>query len=139
MMKFEQKIAKFAFLKKSIFGIFGVAKISKKSNHQKCENLVKRCRIFIASFQRRVLNTIFGPPEPSRKNFFPTIKMLTRQNFHFLQKTMEKLMFLQFLKSTKLKNHDFPLGFSIKMSWDKIPEIKFFMKINRKLPFLHFS
>ena len=69
-MKFEEKIAKFAFFEKLIFRIFWVAKKSKKSNHQKCENLIKRPQIFIAAFKRRALNIIFGPPGPSRKFFF---------------------------------------------------------------------
>ena len=43
--------------------------------------------------------------------FFLTIKMLTRQNFHFLQKTMEKITFFHFLEFQKFKNHDFSFVF----------------------------
>ena len=69
-MKLEEKITKIVFFENAIFGIFWVAKKSKKSNLEKCKNLLKRSQIFIAAYQRRVLNNIFEQPEPSRNLFF---------------------------------------------------------------------
>ena len=62
----EKNIAKLHFFEDVIFGSQKI----KKSNHQKCEEFIKQCQIFIEAFERRVLNTIFGSSESSRKIFF---------------------------------------------------------------------
>ena len=106
----EKNIAKLHFFEDVIFGSQKI----KKSNHQKCKNLIKRCQIFIAAYQRMVLNNIFGPPEPLRKFFFLTIKMLTRQNFHFSKKQWKIADFV-ILKFQKMQKCLFFHGFLQKM------------------------
>ena len=74
-MKFvenSKKLKNLHFLKIRFFAFFGLQKIKKieSSKIEKCKNLMKQCQIFIASYQRRVLNIIFGSSEPSRKIFF---------------------------------------------------------------------
>tara|TARA_B100000497_G_C7319672_1_gene213531 strand:- start:169 stop:444 length:276 start_codon:yes stop_codon:yes gene_type:complete len=70
--------------------IFGSQKM-KKSNHQKCKNLIKRCQIFIAAYQRMVLNNIFGPPEPLRKIFFSDHQDADSSKFSFFAKNHGKM------------------------------------------------
>ena len=86
LMKFEEKNENFAFFENVIFAIFGAAEKWKKSNHQKCKNLIKRPYFFIASCQRRALNTIFGSSEPSRKIFFSRHQDADLSKFSFFAK-----------------------------------------------------
>ena len=118
-MKLGEKYCKIAFFWRCDFWHFFDSQKIKKSNHQKCKNLIKRCQIFIAAFERRVLNSFFGSSEPSRKNFILTIKRWTCKIFHFLQKTIEKTMFLHFWKFPKSKKYDFPLVFQQKWNGTK--------------------
>ena len=91
MSEFDEiKKKKLHFFENVIFGIFWVAKKSKKSNHQKCKNLIKRPQFFIAAFQRMALNTIFGLPEPSRKIFFSRHQDADLSKFSFFAKNNGK-------------------------------------------------
>ena len=91
-----------------IFDIFGVAK--KSENRINVKNVKKNCRGISKKGVKHHFWTTWTIPDL----FFSTIKMLTRQNFHFLQKSMKKIMFLHFLKIQNYKNHDFSLVFSTK-------------------------
>ena len=70
----------------------------KKWNHQKCENFIKRPYFFIASYQRRALNIIFGSSESSRKFFFSDHREVNLSKFSFFAKNHGKIMFLHFLE-----------------------------------------
>ena len=139
LMKLGEKYCKIAFFWRCDFWhFFGSQKI-KKSNHQKCKNLIKRCQIFIAACQRRVLNSFFGPPEPLRKMFFSCHRDADLSKFSFFAKNNGKIIIFVIFEISKIQNVCFFIGFSTKMSWDKIPKNKFCIKTNRKLRFLHFS
>ena len=89
-MKFGKKNCEICiFLEMRFLAFLGSQKI-KKSNHQKCKNLIKRCQIFIAAYQRLVLNDIFGPPEPSRKIFFSDHQDADSSKFSFFAKNNGK-------------------------------------------------
>ena len=111
----------------------------KKSNHQKCENFIKRPQIFIAACQRRVLNTIFGPSGPSRKIFFSRHQDADLSKFSFFAKNNETINVFAFFGIPKIQKSWFSIGFSIKMSCGIFPKIIFYTKTNRKLYFLRFS
>ena len=118
-MKFEQKKAKFAFFENVIFAIFWASRKWKKSNHQKCENFIKRPYFFIAAYQRRVLNDIFGPPEPLRKFFFSDHQDADSSKFPFFAKHHEKNNVFAILEISQIQKSWFSIGFSIKMNPDK--------------------
>ena len=62
------------------------------------------------------------------KFFFLSIERWTCQNFHFLQKTIEKIMFFHFLEFQKFKNNDFPLFFQQKWNGTKMGKSNFTQK-----------
>ena len=134
----KKKWKKMHFFENVIFGIFWVAKKSKKSNHQKCEKFIKQPYFFIAAFERRALNTIFGSSEPPRKIFFSGHREVNLSKFSFFAKNHWKINVFVIFDILDLQNLHFFIGFSIKMKCHKIPEIKFCIKTNRKLRFLHF-
>ena len=119
-------------------GFFGLLENEKKSNHQKCENFIKRPYFFIAAFERRVLNSFFGPSEPSRKFFFSRHQDADSSKFQFFAKKHWKNNVFSFFGIPKIHKLWFSIGFSAKMKWDKIRKNKFYIKTNRKLQFLRF-
>ena len=129
-MKFCRKKLKILhFFEKLIFAVLWASRKWKKSNHQKCENLIKRPYFFIAAFERRVLNTIFGPPEPSRKNFSSGHREVNLPNFSFFAKKHGKINAFLIFENSDLQNLQFFIGFSKK--WlGTFFEFPFFAKKN---------
>ena len=133
-----RKKCKISIFWKCDFCDFLVSRKWKKSNHQKCENFIKRPYFFIASYQRMAFNNIFGPPEPLRKIFFSDHQDADSSKFPFFAKNHGKINIFVIFEISKIQNVCFFIGFSTKMKWDKIPKIKFYIKIQQKLQFLHF-
>ena len=90
------------FWKCNFYGFLGSQKI-KKSNHQKCKNLIKRCQFFIAACQRIMLNNIFGPPEPSRKIFFSDHREVNLSKFSFFAKNHGKKNVFAILETSEIQ------------------------------------
>ena len=72
------------------------------------------------------------------KFFFLVIERWTCKNFHFLRKTIEKLIFLHFLKYHNYKINDFSLVFQQKWNGTKIRKSNFTQKLIEKYDFYIF-
>ena len=137
-MKLGEKNSKSCIFWKCDFYDFWASRKWKKSNHQKCENFIKRPYFFIAAFERRFLNSFFGPPEPSRKIFFSDHREVNLSKFSFFAKNHGKNNVFAILEISKIQKSRFWIGFSIKMSCDIFLKINFLHKNQSKITIFTF-